>query len=373
MKRLSPEENFRNSRRAWRKFLKQVQRKRMLKKRAGRRHGQKNKSPVQYIAAPENFSLTQNYNETLECLIQLKNAVLKAYEVNNRRANILIDLAPIQNLQPAAAIVLAAELDRWRRVLGIRLKPRNLREWNKDVLSFMNELGLFDLLVVDSRHLDEIEQSVSRIEKKQVALQFVTDCRNDKERTDKLADRLAERVPEFATTIDDQTDMALSTALAEASLNSVQHAYTHNNVHYPVADHRWWAAASYEDDGNVVKFFVYDQGAGIPNTLPKTPVGKEIINLFSARSSDGVSPFKSEGETIEHVLTTQISSTGDKNRGKGFPQIVAAASARGGRLRVLSGKGSAIYEGAGSTRALTDNQHHLGGTLLEWTFRLDEM
>lgn len=358
----------RQARRLWAKRLRRAER----LKRRGKKVRFGNARKTNYIEAPRIFSLKNNYEETLCCLGKLKDSIVEAQRLGKMRPNTYIDLTKIEDLQPAAAIVLAAELDRWRRVLGIALRPRNIRHWNKSVLTFLNDLGLFELLEIDRRHVERVIREKTNGEASRVALRFVSDCRNDKEPTDRLADQLAEKVPEFRERLEEAGDMALSTALAEASLNSVQHGYKYLETHYPVEDHRWWAAASYQDGRKTVKFFVYDQGVGIPATLPKTKIGKEILNLFRV-DSEGVSRLNTQSEMIRKVLTNRMSSTGASNRGKGFPQIVAAASQKGGSLRVLSGKGGAIYTCDNGAEALPVNGQHLGGTLLEWTFRLDRM
>lgn len=356
------------SKRLWAKRLRRVER--LKRRRKKFRFG--NARKTNYIEAPKVFSLKNNYRETVLCLSRLKDSIIEAQKLGKMRPNTYIDLAKIEDLQPAAAIVLAAELDRWRRVLGITLRPRNIRHWNKSVLTFLNELGLFELLEIDRRHLEKVIRAKANGEPSRVALRFVSDCRNDKEPTDRLADQLADEVPEFRELLEEAGDMALSTALAEASLNCVQHAYKHIETHYPIQDHRWWAAASYQDDRQTVKFFVYDQGAGIPATLPKTKIGQALLNLDGVKSA-GVSPLNTHSEMIRKVLTSRMSSTGASNRGKGFPQIVAAASQKGGSLRVISGKGGAIYTCDNGAEALPVSDQHLGGTLLEWTFRLDRM
>ncbi|WP_323011138.1 hypothetical protein [Paracoccus sp. (in: a-proteobacteria)] len=325
-----------------------------------------------YIEAPEVFSLTENYEETVNCLRKLKNTIVSSRLLNQRqRPYTHIDLSHIKTLEPAAAVVLAAELDRWRRVLGVSLRPRNLATWNKGVLTFLYDLRLFDLLEVDRRYVKSVLSLRVKSDVTEVALPFVSDCRNDKERTDRLADELARKVPKLLEILDEEGGMALSAALAEASLNSVQHAYKYLQTEFPIVDDRWWAAASYQDNGDTVKFFVYDQGVGIPATLPKTTVGQGILK-FLGHNVDKVYPHSSDSEMIKQVLRGQISATEQKNRGKGFPQIVAAVTQQGGRLMVLSGKGGVIYTKASGAEKLPENDVHLGGTLLEWTFRLDQ-
>ena len=333
--------------------------------------------PMIVIEPPKIFSLSKNYEESVRCLSHLKREVYHPNLVKGKRQPISINLASIEELQPAAALVLAAELDRWRRLDGIRLQPRRLDEWSDQVLSLAHDLGLFDLLEVGLGHKSKINERLKEILHSSSivsALQFVTGDRNTREITEKLAENLIKQVPEFGRKLTEKDDMALNTALAEASLNSVQHAYAYGGLKYPKVGNRWWAAAVYQQQGDrkYAKLFVYDQGAGIPKTLPKSTVGKEIMRIFKGRKNDDISLGWSDGERIRAALESNVSSTEKGNRGKGLPQIVKAISAVGGKLRVISGKGSVIYTKQDGVTMSSDNTIHLGGTMLEWTFSLDE-
>ena len=339
-----------------------------LRYRRGHRSTQEHVEPV-YIEAPPVFSLTENYSESVKCLQRLKEAVFRVELADEEKRPIFLDLATIEHLHPAAAVVLAAELDRWRRVKGVRLQPRNLQQWKMEVKQLVSDMGMFDLLNVRKKHLRDIPSARNN----NVALRFVSDDRNDREQTDMLSEELVRKVPVFARKLTTREDMALSTALAEASLNSVQHAYEKDELKYPSAGQRWWAAAVYESNRSVVKFFVYDQGVGIPQTLPNTPVGKKILNRLFGSEVYARYSGSDESKMIEAALKGGFSSTEMGNRGKGFPQIVAAISNAGGRLRVISGHGSAIYSNEDGPSAGETNELHLGGTLLEWTFKVGEM
>ncbi len=362
MKRLSKHEKWKKA------HLAILRRKKHLRRVNNKPEGE-NKQNIR-IDPPEIFSFSRNYHETVTCLTKLKDAVKKDAVKNEsyKKIAISIDLSKIKEIQPAAALVLAAELDRWQRIGGKKLKPNKLGDWNDKVFKFLYNLGLFKLLDIAPKEykkkLKKINDNKTQYE---VALQFITGLKNNREPTERLADRLSEEIkshiPEFAQ---DDTRMSLNVALAEATLNSVHHAYPNGKSIYKTDGKRWWAAACYyqEEDKKTVRFIAYDQGVGIAQTLETTPFGENIIKKLTRKFSD-----YPDGELIKRALKFGVSSTKQKNRGQGLKNIVDAAKTPNSSLRLLSGKGCVNYSFGGSVMANSDEKLHLGGTLLEWTYR----
>ncbi len=337
------------------------------RERSGVENANQNTAP---IMPPEDFSLTTNYEETVKCFKQLKQAIKEAKTIEQKRG-VAIDLSLIKNIQPAAALVLAAELDRWRRLNKIRLKPLRLGEWDTSTLSYLHELGLFKLLEVNKKQLNKYLTRGDSNFNRSVALEFVTGNRNDKGKTDELAEILNEKIPEFS--VSDERGMALCDALAEACLNSFQHAYPDvGDIKYPIHDKRWWAVASYGQLGNnkFVKFICYDQGVGIPKTI-RSKSSHFAISLFN----DFISKFNelNDGQLIKEALNHGNSSTGEIYRGKGLSNMLKVLEFDGVlRLRLISGHGHVTCERGKEPKCEKDYNHHLGGTLAEWTFDLGE-
>lgn len=353
---------------AIRRWQKHLRRQLML---ISRRRGSRSRNPLPpvNIEAPSVFSLTRNYDESVDCLRRLKEAVFDPRRSFGRRGSIFLDLATIDELHPAAAVVLAAELHRWQKQKGIKLRPKRMSVWKTPVLQLVMDMGMFDLLEVSDRSLEKINV----VDSGNVALRVISDNQNDKKRTDDLSEELMDKVPAFRSRLSKENDMALSAALAEASLNSVTHAYEHFDLVYPCDKGRWWAAAVYEQNRSVVKFFVYDQGVGIPKTLPRTSKGRALLSLFFGVKQEFPSDFASDSKLIKVAMRGGISATKKEYRGNGFPQMVEAISGVGGSLRVISGKGSAFYDRENGAIEGDNRSLHLGGTLLEWKFHLDQM
>lgn len=76
------------------------------------------------INPPAEFSFTTNYEDTVTCLRKLKHAALKDKHYQGRRVS--IEFEPIKQMSIGAALVLAAEIHRWKRYRKARLTPKNL-------------------------------------------------------------------------------------------------------------------------------------------------------------------------------------------------------------------------------------------------------
>ena len=355
--------------RRWRKKLRR-QRIKHHRKLLGILHPKSEKEPARLtIKPPKIFSLSENYNGTVKCLRKLKKQVKKNLNKTNE-TNIFVDLSRIEDIQPAAAVVLAAELDRWRQLGKIKkLNPINLKSWDKSTLYYLRDLGLFELLGIDESVLKEHLQGLDKKHERKVALRFISGGKKNRQKASQLTEELAKIIPSFK--VDDETKMALKTGLAEAALNSFNHAYPEGRLEglvFPVGETHWWAAASCDHDkdgAETVKFIVYDQGVGIRKTILKKDLGSDVLK----RLKDTISP-RTDSNIITELLNKPESSTGKSNRGKGLPQIVKAASYAGGRLRLISGHGHVIYTKEEGAKSSGDHRRHLGGTLIEWTFLL---
>ena len=363
------------------RFRKRLKRKKLKKQRKideklGKipQRSSANSGKVVQIHAPEIFSLSENYDETIKFFNQLRAGVTNKEKMS-------LCLHEIKDLQPATALVLAAETDRWRRTREssrrrpYRLRPYRLEDWDETTLSFLYNLGFFDLLEISDEKLESYyPQFQDRIEEakhktnQHVALKFVSGTNNDKKQTDTLARNLSNAVEKF--NVGDKGGMALCTALAEAALNSVQHAYSKpKKMNCPICDIRWWAASSYtsNDQGDkTIRFMLYDQGVGIPATIQEEK-RREIITEFITEKIPFLNP---NSQIIKKLLENPKSSTGETNRGKGLPQILSAAKSNQGKFRLISGKGHVTCSEIGEVMSNNDHDDHLGGTLIEWSFQI---
>lgn len=114
-----------------------------------------------------------------------------------------------------------------------------------------------------------------------------------------------------------------------------------------------------------MQFVVFDQGVGIPETLPRSSKWEsvreymEMIPVVGSASNDN-------SFLIESAIEVSRTSLGG-GHGRGLKDVVEpVANLRGGRVRIFSGRGSYIRYGDGKVEK-DDKPLHIGGTLIEWT------
>lgn len=96
------------------------------------------------LAAPEILSLTNNLESTLGFIYAARRLLYRRH-AHPQRPTWRLDFEPIQHIGPAAALVLAAELDRWTHIRGRPPRPM-IDTWQPYVQTAFHDLGLLPLL-----------------------------------------------------------------------------------------------------------------------------------------------------------------------------------------------------------------------------------
>ena len=153
----------------------------------------------------------------------------------------------------------------------------------------------------------------------------------------------------------------LFAAVTEAMTNVVHHAYPHKH-HEQIRE--WWLAAAYDAELRVLVILIYDQGDGIPSTLPRK--GVEYFQDMLP---------KSDGLRIKAAHELSRSTSGESYRGHGLKrdiqEYVKAFKGRG-TYRVISGRGEYVLE-TGTDRSIPEirsKKRRLRGTLIEWRLEI---
>ncbi len=320
------------------------------------------KRPRQFerrIIPPAVFSFSENYFDTVRCLQELKDAVLIRDE-NHERRRTFLDFEPIKKISIAGALVLAAEIDRWRKIKNIKLNPRNVAEWDPAVKRVLSDLGFFELLDVTIKIEDDIYGPDQHI----TVIPFVSSASVDGELFSKISSYMTEIARVF------RQDPSIYAALTEAAYNSTLHAYPEGHqFKYPIHGKRWWATCSFDPKSNCVKFLVYDQGVGISETLPRWKHWEKVRGKLSEVPLVGGSVgamLNDSSRAIEAAIDVSRTSLSG-GHGKGLKDVVSpVAHIEGAQVRLLSGKGTILYSKGGVTQR-RDEALHIGGTLIEWT------
>ncbi|WP_286864580.1 hypothetical protein, partial [Sphingobium sp.] len=221
------------------------------------------------LLPPEIFSLNSNYEHTLAFIMDMR-WMFHAREVPSpdRKAKLrtFADFSAIQSIEPAAGLVLAAEVDRWRIASG--RQPRSFdQEWHPDVQRFFSQAGLFELLGITMQSVNQ-HAALAPVE----ALKFVRGFSVQGEPGSRLRDRL-----ETLCGASIGPRKIVYDAIAEAIANT-RHAYPSGISIWPAKlAGRWWATGSWQRETKTVSLQLYDQGVGIPSTLPKSEHWSESL------------------------------------------------------------------------------------------------
>ncbi|WP_152492625.1 hypothetical protein [Roseovarius sp. THAF27] len=303
------------------------------------------------------FSFTKNYIESVTFLRDLKVAALKKAPPNIRHS-VFIDLSEVKDVSPAAALVLAAEVDRWRQVKRTRLAPRNVSDWDPFVLQTLHSMGFFRLLGVESG----VAKSNTPQAVEVTMLPIVSSTRLEGGLLQPMMDLLAR-----AANILGQ-DPLIYPALTEAAYNATLHAYPDDQpTEFPIPAKCWWATACWNIEGGVVKFIVYDQGVGIPATLPRSKHWEQVRALFP----QGLRVATADASRLIAAAIQFDRTSLEGGHGKGLQDVVTPVDKTvGAKVRLLSGTGKVTYHNGGGVK-LEDETLHIGGTLVEWTIPVD--
>lgn len=308
------------------------------------------------IVAPQVLSFTDNALETLQFFTEFKNAVFTS-EVIRRKGQVFkkpvsVELKTIKRMSLPTAVILAAELHRWSIQRNSNLSLRSYRRWNRRVLALMYSLGVFDLVGIKGFYGDfDPFQEV-------VLLPLKSGIKRDGRAVDELQNWLKSMQVGF------QKKRYVFGALDEAIINGMEHGYISTGAKplYPYVGHRWWATSCYDPNNNSLRFFVYDQGIGIPGTLPHKADFWPFIQSLLAKLPGQ----RTDAAIIEAAFEVGKTRTNEEKRGKGLAKMREAIELAGdGYLRIMSGRGDVIMN-SDRTLKKTDHNSHIGGTLVEW-------
>lgn len=300
------------------------------------------------IHLPETLDFDKNYDETADHFELLR----KAIRARKRIRSLKFDR--LRYISPSAALVLASEVDRWNQRVGGALRA-DVDSWDPEIKRVLKQMGYFSLLHLPDPGSIASNSSIT-------FLPFKT-AKVDAGTGGELAKQMREDIEAIVGTKIKRH--FLFEGLSEAITNVGQHAYTNPG---PFTLSQWWLSASYDVATQELCVTFFDQGDGIPATLPKAKFFELIKDLFlSWRDS----------EKIQAAMETGRSATGQTERGKGLLNLLEFARAhQRGRLSIFSLRGMFRQEfitESGmmrTTEQRCDFRTSIGGTLIEWAVKL---
>jgi hypothetical protein len=300
------------------------------------------------IRLPAVLDFDENYEQTASHFAVLREAIHKRKKIRS------LDFSSIESISPSAALVLASEVDQWNQQVGRRLRA-NLPSWEDDIKRLLCQMGYFELL--------ELEKPEEAWPTKSITFLKFKRGQTSAENSGQLAKQL--RV-EIETLVEQRIKKHfLFEGLSEAITNVGQHAYR-DEVDF--RRKQWWLSASYDEDKRKLCVIFYDQGDGIPVTLPRYRFFELIKDVFNSWT---------DSQKIEAATQIGRSASGLEERGKGLQNLVEFAKVHSiGKLSIFSLQGMYVQSytndgtNATQTSARKDFSNSIGGTLIEWSVTL---
>ena len=301
------------------------------------------------ITLPENLDFEENFETTASHFNYIRSAVKGNKIIRS------IGFHKIKSISPSAALVLASEIDQWKKHAGTRLKA-DIETWNENIKRILCQMGFFDLLKIQKPNTELHKHDT-------IFLPFKTGCVDGCEHGGTIARQLRVEIEEVIGHLIHRS--SLFEGISEAITNVGHHAYPHAGYFTPK---HWWLSASYNNVERELYVIFFDQGIGIPKTLPKSKLFEYMKDFFHAWT---------DSQKIKAAMEYGRSSTGLEERGKGLQNLLSFARAnREGRLTIYSlcGRFSVEFKpGCDAEIGIQrnhDNRTSIGGTLIEWSVRL---
>jgi hypothetical protein len=344
VKRLDHIDQIRRSRNAWKQHLLDVNRRRKLGRRASvKRHR---------ILVPKKLNLDAEYQVTTAFLEDIRASCLVRHEF------VLLDFSECEEVSSAAIIVLAAEIDRCRRLVSHLGRPRLTGNYPKsdDVYLALKDIGFFKLLGIADIRVGLPTLNSDRA--------FMIALRTGTRTKGEWVEAICEEVFDDVALLSRDGLGLVYRGITEAMNNVTDHAYSISGTSaYPVLYGQWWVAGYRNRATQTVIYLMFDQGVGIPATLPITHAS--LISAIKSRLGIGTT----DKDLIAAAMAIGATSTGESQRGYGLMDLrqLIEDSVRG-EMTILSGRGAYRYskDEGGATEAGWDLPVSLGGTLVHW-------
>ena len=305
-----------------------------------------------HMKVPKLLDFYKNYDESIKFINDINQHIFE------NDAFVFLDFSQCEGISAEACVVLAAEIDRCNRleegsVFGVYPK-------NPDVYFLLNELGFYHLLGIRSSKPtfdDAPEVDVVKLQSGQ----------------DNPRNLMVGIKELFYGDEEDEQEILYSKkvyrALTEGMANAVEHAYPEKFLkeNSGLCLPRWWRAGFKDNETNTVFMVLYDQGAGIPNTL--TTNWLEKLNALASRLARD--PF--DDEKIVLAMEKGRTTTKVQGRGQGsYDMQQLIRESENAELSIFSYRGKYMYPDDGNWKHENLNSS-LRGTLVVWKVCLNSV
>jgi len=296
------------------------------------------------------YKLTALHLNAIRKLITNKSASHKIYKLGT------VNFDYLKSVSTSAALVLTAELSKWDDAIRNNLKP-DIKNWSPDILVNFNELGFFELFKNKPNNISQFESAASHNRR---IVKYTKGRCGDNEQTRILKEKITEIVGDEL-----KKWLFLHSGLSEAIVNVSHHAYP-KEYGYSEIDKNWYYTASYNTSKKELKVVFYDQGIGIPKSLPASDLWEKALEFLSIFP---IADRKKDEVLLKAAVELDRTRTDDSDRGKGLPDLMEFIRQRGdGYLSILSLKGLFKLEIKNGVESIRSERfdYPVCGTLIIW-------
>lgn len=332
------------------------------------------RAPIRPVS---NLCFTKNYDLTADFLANWQKRLVDGAHLSRRSGSWIgrtrgsktpflqtyYDFSRIENISTAASVVIAAEYERGRLIVGATPPAVNLHKWSAPAFHKLYQMGFFKAVGLSS---DQEARFVS--DDGEITMQIVSGTVGDS--LDNSANALERLLAEhFHGTQLAELLFRINTVVSEALTNVGHWAY-------PSAGRedlkRWWFAATLSPLTRSLAVVVYDQGITIPTSLPERPWFQKMTNFVKDLFGyDRNEANWSDSDWIAAALAYGRTRSRKDYRGKGLPQMAQLVDqCEAGSLRIVSGAGSCYLEKGQQMVKEQPAARGIHGTLIEWHLTL---
>lgn len=311
---------------------------------------------------PECMNFSDMYEPTTLHIAAIRKLTDRKYRSKKAYRLVSVNFDELKNISTSAALVLTAELSKWDDAIRQRLRP-DVAGWDRNILKQFSELGFFELFT-DNPIAGEASTDNGTTSELRLVKYIKGQC-GDKAKTRTLKDEIGNVVGEKV-----EKWTFLDSGLSEAITNVAHHAYP-KKYRFPQNDKNWYLTGSYNAETKELKIVFYDQGIGIPKSLPTSEIWEKILSWFS--KYEIVDRMKHE-VLLKAAVELDRTSTFETDRGKGLQDLLEFIRQReNGYLSILSLKGLYKFSNNKGVEVVKSERfaNEILGTLIIWSVALD--
>jgi len=309
---------------------------------------------------PKEMNFCDNYDVTILHILAIRKLSNSRKYGNKLYRLVSVNFDNLKAISTSAALVLTAELSKWDDAVRQQLKPV-VDNWDNEILKQFVDLGFFELFKNSSLVYEKPETN-SPIS----LVKYIKGRCGDNSKPRILKEKIIEIIGEKVCKWN-----FLHGGLTEAITNVSHHAYP-DSQKFSNEDKNWYLTGSYNCTTKELKIVFYDQGIGIPKSLPASDIWEKVLSVLSGIPSV---ERKRDEVLLKAAVEIERTSTSQSDRGKGLQDLLEFIRQRkDGYLSIFSLKGLFKYSiSNGKEEIKTEHfDHPVCGTLIIWSATLHE-